>query len=61
MKLSTFVHANNFQLDFGALFAYSPYGSSAAEELSRSYRTAIKGDEPVSVSGGSRQLHDTSR
>lgn len=48
----------NYTLDYGALFAYSPYGQSEEEELSRGYRAAIKGDEPVRVSGKDVQMSE---
>jgi hypothetical protein len=51
LKLSDFVTAENFQLDYGALWSYSPYGNSQEELLSKSYRYAVKNDEVVSLSG----------
>ncbi len=44
-------HIENYTLEYGALFAYSPYGTREEERLSRSYRTAVKGDESISISG----------
>ena len=44
-------HAGSYTLRYGALFAYSPHGLSENERLSRSYRTAVKGDETISISG----------
>ena len=38
-------------MDYGALFSYSPYGTSEEEELSRSYRSAVKNDEPIRIAG----------
>jgi phosphoribosylpyrophosphate synthetase len=40
-----------YTLNYGALFAYSPYGTTADERLSRSYRTAVKGDESILIEG----------
>ena len=51
MKLSDFVTSGAFQLDYGALWSYSPYGESQEELLSKSYRYAVKNDEVVSLSG----------
>lgn len=38
-------------LRYGALLSYSPHGISKDEVLSRSYRTAIKNDEPIKSAG----------
>jgi hypothetical protein len=51
LKLSDLVTRNNFNLDYGALWSYSPYGKSKEELLSKSYRYAVKNDETVTVSG----------
>jgi len=44
-------YSGNYTLEYAALFAYSPHGLSEEEKLSRSYRTAVKGDESISISG----------
>lgn len=46
------------KLGFGALLSYSPYGHSKEEELSRSFRTAIKNDEFVRISGKQVQMSE---
>lgn len=51
MKLSDFVTSGIFQLDYGALWSYSPYGNSPEELLSKSYRYAVKNDEVATLSG----------
>jgi phosphoribosylpyrophosphate synthetase len=59
LKLSDFLAAKlPYTLDYGALFSYSPYGQSEEEELSRSYRTAIKNDEAVFASGRQVQMSE---
>jgi len=39
------------ELAYGSLLSYSPRGTSAIEELSKSYRTAIKNDELIKIAG----------
>jgi hypothetical protein len=51
LKLSDFLNKGKFKLDYGALWAYSPYGKSQQEQLSRSYKTAVKNDESIRIGG----------
>jgi hypothetical protein len=39
------------ELTYGSLLSYSPHGRGTTEDLSKSYRTSIKNDEPIKKAG----------
>ena len=56
MNLRDSLSSKNYILKYGALFAYSPYGQSREEELSKDYKTAVKGDQFYPISGKQVQM-----